>query len=127
MRPGSLGSLIVALIAGSLLCVTSAQAQQVKKGELSGTILSGGVSVPASSSLVVFTAPATGNFILTTFCARDVALSGNTVGPIAPADSDEPCLVFVPGFAIPSGEVLTCTNDEVDPGICSVSGVLSKK
>jgi hypothetical protein len=121
----------------TLLCciafVNDAGAQSMKKGTLSGTVMSGYVTLAATSSAMVFTTPASGFFILTqacpTFGMGQARLVGNTVGDLpTPVPSVSNCVEFVPGLALPANEVLTCHNLTGSGGIpCAVTGVLSTK
>ena len=124
-------TLMFALALGVTVCLTSAVAQQVKNGTISGTLLSAGATVPANSAALVFTAPATGHFILTTFCgdATQLTLRGHTVGFIASLalNAGASCQPLTPGFAIPQGEILSCISSIGFPSDCSISGVLSEE
>ncbi len=121
------GIFVVLLVAG--IISTAAQAQEVKKGTLSGTIATQGVIIPASSSMPVFTAPAAGDgfFIVTQVCtsAQSVTLSGSAIGPLAVSTGN--CQGFTPGLALVPAEVLTCTNTSGNSQECMVTGLRSKK
>jgi hypothetical protein len=119
--------LVALLVVG--LVGTAAHAQVVKKGTLSGTIVSQGATIPTSSSVPVFTAPAAGDgfFILTQVCAsaQSVTISGSGIGPLAVSSGN--CQTFTPGVALLPAEVLTCSNSSGNDQECMVTGLLSKK
>ena len=87
----------------TLLCclafVNDAGAHSMKKGTLSGTVMSGYVTLAAASSAMVFTTPASGFFILTQACPTfgfgQARLVGNTVGDL-PTSLSGGCVEFVP-------------------------------
>ena len=118
---------VVILVAG--LISAAAQAQEVKKGTLSGTVATQGVIIPADSFMPVYTAPADGDgvFILTQVCssAQSVTLSGSSMGPLAVAGGA--CQSFTPGLALRPSEVLTCSNTSGNSQECMVTGLRSKK
>jgi hypothetical protein len=119
--------LVVLFVAG--VVGTAAQAQVVKKGTLSGTIVSQGATIPFSDSVPVYTAPAAGDgfFILTQVCAsaQSVTISGSVLGPLAVSTGN--CQSFTPGVALFPSEVLTCSNSSGNDQECMVTGLLSKK
>ena len=104
-------------------------AQSVKKGTLSGTIVTHGVTIPAGGSMTVVTAPADGEgvFVVTQVCssAQSVSLSGSVIGPLAVPGGA--CQSFTPGLALLPSEVLTCTNPSGGSQECMVTGLYSKK
>ena len=120
---------VFVVLSVAVLMSAPAKAQSVKKGTLSGTVATQGVTVPADSSAAVFTAPADGEgfFIVTQVCssAQSVTLSGSAMGPVAVAGGI--CESFHPGLALQPSEVLTCTNTSGSSQECMVTGLLSKK
>jgi len=120
--------LAVALILAVALC-GSADAQQVKKSTLSGTIMSAAVTIPVSTAPLLTAPPSTGGrFILTQACISDVptavVLRSVALGRLA---LQAGCTTFDPGFAIAAGDTLECENLVGGAQTCVVSGVLSKK
>jgi hypothetical protein len=120
---------IFVVLSVTALMGAPALAQSVKKGTLSGTIATQGVTIPADSSTAVLTAPADGDgvFVVTQICssAQSVSLSGSAMGPLAVAGGA--CQSFTPGLALLPSEALTCANSSGSPQECMVTGLLSKK
>jgi hypothetical protein len=119
---------IAASLLMSVLASTPAMAQVIKKGTLSGKIVSAAVEVAPTTAATVYTTPATGFFILTQVCVQDrseMAVRGATLGPLV---TDDRCTTYTPGVALPRNEVITCANNDATPtGACSITGVLSPK
>jgi hypothetical protein len=103
-----------------------AGAQQIKNGDLTGTVMSGHALVDGNGQANVLQTPTKGQFIMTQFCkeANSTQLQGSTVGVIT---TDNDCTTFFPGVAIPANEILFCRNLDGQSRSCSVTGVLSKK
>jgi len=87
-----------------------------------------------SDTEVVYTTPASGDFILTQFCASPspdggVLLSAAGLGGIAQAGLTN-CFTFTPGLSIPKGSAVSCsTFPGASPGsyFCMISGVQTTK
>jgi hypothetical protein len=87
-----------------------------------------------SDTEVVYTTPASGDFILTEFCASPlpdggVLLSAAGLGGIAQAGLTS-CFTFTPGLSIPKGSAVSCsTASGASPGsyFCMISGVQTVK
>ena len=83
---------------------------------------------------IVYTTPASGDFILTEFCASPqpdggVLLSAAGLGGIAQAGLTS-CFTFTPGLSIPKGSAVSCsTTSGASPGsyFCMISGVQTAK
>ncbi len=110
---------------------TSADAQVLKGGGFSGTLITETAVAPTFSSVDIYTTPSglkALKFILTQVCVEDrgaVVFSGSTMGTVALFDD---CTTFSPGLAIPKGETLTFTEiDESGNIAVMITGVLSKK
>jgi hypothetical protein len=116
----------MALVVAIALVAGSAQAQQIKNGELTGTVKSGHVLVSGNGQATVLQTPNKNQFIMTQFCKEDgdTNLQGSTLGVITTTNG---CTEFSPGVAIPPNEVLFCNNGDSQSRSCSVTGVLSKK
>ena len=116
----------VMLVATMTLAAGAADAQQIKSGELTGTVTSGHALVSGNGQATVLQTPAKGQFIMTQFCkeSNSTELQGSTLGVIT---TDNDCTTFVPGVAIPPSEILFCRNLDTPSRSCSVTGVLSKK
>ena len=95
----------------------------------SAFLLTQGATIPADSSMAVFTAPAEGEgvFVVTQVCssAQAVSISGSAIGPLAVPGGA--CQSFTPGLALLPSEVLTCTTTSGSPQECMVTGLFSKK
>lgn len=117
---------ILAGVVGLGLLKTAAQAQIFP---LVGTVSSASAVVAANSTTPVFTTPASGYFILTQFCGGfGMSVSGNTFGNIAVGSSDTECNTFNPGYVLPQGETIQCTNPlSGGPSWCNISGILEKQ
>lgn len=126
--------LIGALVAIAALITIGAMtdAQEVKLGDsdmmvngspvltagsfgLTGTIYTTSSTLGPNTAGPIFTAPATGNFVLTQLCTASYdpsfgvnPLAGSTLGPIA--YFSENCNLYWPGFAIPQNEIITAEN-----------------
>jgi hypothetical protein len=83
----------------------------------------------------VYTTPASGDFILTEFCASlqpdgGVLLSAAGLGGIAQTGPTTSCFTFTPGLSIPKGSLVSCsTASGASPGsyFCMISGVQTAK
>ena len=120
-------AVVFALVLAGGVMTTRAQAQQLSKGTLTGTIVSKAVEIQASGSATVFTTPAKGFFVLTQLCVENknnVTLKGATVGTIA---VDEECTTYNPGIAFGKEETITCVNDGASASNCLITGVIAKK
>ncbi len=124
---GLIAVFTIAAFSGSI-----SEAQTVKKGTLTGKILTRSVNVPDLGSAAVFTTDveAKGAFwlILTQVCVEDegdLTFDGNTMGQIV---LDNECTTFEPGLAIPRGETLTFTEtgNQGAQG-AMITGILVKK
>lgn len=117
---------MTALVVGVSLAAGTAWAQQIKNGNLSGTLMSGHALVTGNGQANVLQTPSKGNFIMTQFCKEDndTELQGSSLGVITTTNS---CTTFSPGVPIPRDEVLFCRNPDTQSRSCSVMGVLSKK
>jgi len=117
-------------------------AQNLKAGNLSGTVVSASATAPmGGTDALILTTPASGAFVLTQVCTAgapgsnnedNVRVVGSTVGPIAQSyvtGDLGSCTVYTPGLAIPAGEELRCVQSGASGGAatCTVTGVLSKK
>lgn len=126
-----MGRLVVATVAVCAL-VSSVQAQVIKKGELSGRIVTVGVLGPAGGSAVLYTAPDAkeGRFILSKLCAAQEngnhAVLASSLGSLEATDRPD-CTDFSPGLALPPGEQLTCRGFTDTGRYCVATGVLSRK
>ena len=121
-----LTGMTMALMVAIALAVGSAQAQQIKNGELTGTLMSGHTLVTGNGQANVLQTPSKGRFIMTQFCKEDsdTDLQGSTLGVIT---TTKDCTEFSPGVPIPRDEVLFCRNGDSQSRSCSVMGLLSKK
>ncbi len=97
---------------------------------LKGTIVSASTTVGPSNTANIAKTPASGNFILTQFCAGGaMTLSGSTFGFIAAVVSGPGapnCVTFNRGFALPPNETIRCQNINVVGSNlgCSISAVV---
>jgi len=124
-----LGGSTLAVLASVLL--TAAHGQETDQSVPRGTIVSASVTVPANSSATLFETPQDGRFILTQACVAGLAffgaspLSGNTFGKIIIAQSP-PCTTYVPGIALPKGEIITCEGHFFETRTCMITGVVGR-
>jgi len=121
------------LVALGLLWGARSQAQQLRRGTLSGTIVSRSAGVPGNGSVTVYTTPASGAgfLILTQLWNSDpncVTVRGETFGVIAqPSMSEQPSR-FEPGIALPANEKLICQEScGLQATYCAITGVLSPR
>ena len=121
---------VVAITSLILACVsTQAEAQRVRQGTLSGTVVSASATVQGLSSTVVVTEPAAGFYILKQVCFSDpglLSLSGSVTGVVV-TDSGSQCTTYEPGIGLVADEELSCVNDDSSAHGCTVTGVVSKK
>jgi hypothetical protein len=88
-----------------------------------------------SDTETIYTTPASGDFILTEFCASlqpdgGVLLSAAGLGGIAQTGPTTSCFTFTPGLSIPKGSAVSCsTASGASPGsyFCMISGVQTAK
>ncbi len=96
---------------------------------LRGTVVSASTNVAPGATKKVATTPASGKFVLTQFCAGGpMSLAGATFGfiaAVAQTTGASNCVAFRSGYALPSNEVLQCTNlNTLGSSVgCSISGV----
>jgi hypothetical protein len=118
--------------------------QVVKKGTLSGTLLSGAVTAAAGTTETILTAPSSGFTILLRVCGAKpvggenpvVAVSGSSLGVLATFGSDATenqggnglCADLSPGLVLPPGEVLRCKDVfGTSSASCTAMSVVSRK
>lgn len=83
----------------------------------------------------VYTTPATGDFIVTTFCASVVAggvqLAAAGLGTLAQTGIGASCTTFSPGISVGPSTAISCaTGSGASPGtvyFCSISGLQTLK
>jgi hypothetical protein len=132
----------VASLVAVLALAGPALGQTVKKGTLSGTVVSASATAPSGGTQAdLLTTPATGSFLLTQLClvgapgfnnVENGHVAGSTLGRIAQVYTDGnlgSCSTWEPGLAIPAGETLRCvqTGASAGPLACTITGVQSKK
>jgi hypothetical protein len=119
-------AMISAVLLTGVLAHAPAHAQQVKKGTLTGRIVSAAVEVPGNSSGPLFTTPAKGFFVLTQVCTedKDADVRGATLGPIY---NENKCTTYNPGIGFPQNEAITCVNNNPDPSGCFITGIITRK
>lgn len=133
MARASLRARLAALLALALApapLAAPAGAQQLKKGQVSGTILSFSATGPPAAFTSIATLPATGRFVLMQICANDgpATVAGDTVGTIYVSNGNgDGCTRFHPGIALPPGEDMGFTNGAAVGVTVVLNGVLSKK
>jgi hypothetical protein len=134
-----------ALLAGIVVAVSTwaflagpTQAQQLKNGMLSGSIVSAIAHPPACTinpnpppyeicpEVDVYTTPTDKAFVATQVCGQYAyGFSGSTIGEFAEQfPENEPCLTYKPGLALPKGETIRCTGSTVGFASCMIIGVL---
>src|SRR5712692_214069 len=100
--------------------------------ELPGTVLVS-ASTPlsmANDAQTVYTTSATGDFVLTQFCASPVSsgtrLAAVGLGGIAQTTATTLCYTFQPGLIMPKAAPITCTTTEFAfaNGFCMIAGLL---
>lgn len=145
-HPHLAGRLSVAfsLCAALALAAAPTLGQDLKKGALSGTLLSGAATAGAGLTAAILTAPATGVTVLLRVCAAKtvmgqnglVGVSGSSLGLIATFGSDaqenqsggHACADLSPGLVLPPGEQLTCADvGGANSATCTAMAVVSKK
>ncbi len=110
---------------------TSADAQVLKGGGFSGTLITQTAVAPNNSRVDIYTTPVglkALKYILTQVRVenrKDVVFTGSTMGTMPLMDD---CTTFNPGLAIPKGETLTFTEDRGNGDMAVlITGILSKK
>jgi hypothetical protein len=120
--------LFIAILAFIIFSSTT-EAQEIKHGGLTGTIVSATTIVCTNGGCVnpIYTTPAEGSFVLTQFCATTDVLRviGSSFGGI-PVNEGIGCTTFSPGIALPQNETISCENGGTF-GDCMITGVLSDK
>jgi len=120
-------AVVFAVLLTGVALTTPAQAQQLKKGTLTGEILSKTWPIQANSSATMFTTPTKGFFVLTQLCVENknnVTVRAASGGLLP---GDEKCTTYNPGFAFPQNEAITCVNDGAGASSCLITGVITKK
>lgn len=126
-------TIFAAAFAAAALFGTTAEAQTIAKGTISGVILTKSVDVPSGGAADVYTTDAAGikgslRLIITQVCVsedeQDLTLDGNTMGQIPLSNQ---CTTFEPGLAIPQGETLTFTDTNTTNQAAMITGILVKK
>jgi hypothetical protein len=98
------------------------------------TITTATINFPGGTGEVVYTTPATGDFILTQFCAGPSASGGILLdaanfGTIAEIANGVGCHTFTPGMSIPPNTALICSTVSAGPAVsrgtyfCTISGM----
>ncbi len=82
------------------------------------SVVTASVNLGASESVIVYTTPAKGDFVLTQFCASPdatdgVRLDATGLGSIAQTTATQSCFTFTPGVSIPKQSVVSCTTNSV--------------
>ena len=118
----------MAVVFAVLLPAGAVFGAEVKNGGVEGGLVSASVEIPAFSAATVFTTPSDKFFVLTTACGTGLPIvSGGTFGFITTIASENQCVNFNPGYALPKDEAIICTNLFGGSVNCSISGVLTKK
>ncbi len=125
-------SIVVGLAAALALTASSVDAQIMKKGVLTGRILSAARTIPAGQPSSLFSTPSLGDgvFIVTQFCqsSPDVVFSSDNVDPVPTYPGPNGgCTTFTPGIALQPGVAILCTNNSVTEQSCAVTGIHSPK
>jgi len=121
------------LVALGVLLSATAHAQQLRRGTLSGTIVSRSANVPGNGSVTVYTTPASdgGVFILTQVWGWDpgcVTLRGETFGVVSQPGMGAAPSRFEPGIALPANEKLICQEAcGLQGTYCAITGILSPR
>ena len=100
--------------------------------ELPGTVLVSASTPlgPPNDQQTVYTTAATGDFVLTQFCASPVnngtRLAAVGLGGIAQTTATTLCYTFQPGLIMPKGATITCTTTEFafTNTFCMIAGLL---
>ncbi len=79
-------------------------------------VITASVNLGASESVLIYTAPASGDFMLTQFCASPdatggVRLDASALGSVAQTTTAMSCFTFNPGVSIPKGSNVSCTTN----------------
>ena len=88
----------------------------VNRLETASQVVTASANLGASESVLLYTAPASGDFVLTQFCASPDATGGvrldvNGFGSIAQTTSALSCFTFNPGISVPKGSTVSCTTN----------------
>ena len=129
---GALAVLIVTMFSFAWAAINLNSSKSNIYRELPGTVL-----VSASTPLgppnvpeTVYTTSATGDFVLTQFCASPVSsgtrLAAVGLGGIAQTTATTLCYTFQPGLIMPKGGPITCTTTEFafTSTFCMIAGLL---
>jgi hypothetical protein len=86
------------------------------------------VNLGPSESVIVYTIPERGDFILTQFCASPDATGGirldaTGLGGIAQTGATS-CFTFSPGVSIPKGSTLSCSTGSAAPAFAATTSAL---
>jgi hypothetical protein len=120
---------VILLVVG----IGASQAQSLKKGTLSGEVVTASVTAAPGTSPTVITAPPTGAYIVTQAfqiggCGSINASGFGRVPVVLPDGTGE----FSPGLALPPNSTVTCDNPGCGPGTppsvqCILTGVQTTK
>jgi hypothetical protein len=128
---GAAAVLVVAMLSFAWAATNLNSSRSNIYREFPGTTL-----VSASTPLIttadpqlVFTTPATGDFVLTQFCAsptiNGIRLAATGLGGIAHTTTSILCYTFQPGLIMPKAAPITCTTTEfAQNGFCMIAGLL---
>ena len=128
---GAVAVLVVTMVSFAWAAINLNSSKSNIYRELPGTTL-----VSASTPLIttvdpqfVFATPATGDFVLTQFCAsptiNGVRLAATGLGGIAHTTTTVLCYTFQPGLIMPKAASITCTTTEfAQNGFCMIAGLL---
>ena len=98
---------------GSNLNLSKSNINRLQNNSL---VITASVNLGASESVLIYTAPASGDFMLTQFCASPDATGGirldaSALGSIAQTTTALSCFTFNPGVSIPKGSNVSCTTN----------------
>jgi hypothetical protein len=136
--------MVRAVLAVGLAVGSPALGQVVKKGTLSGTLLSGAATAAAGTTATILTAPSSGVTIVLRVCGAkagagenpSIVVSGSSLGVLATFGSDASenqggaglCADLSPGLVLPAGEQLTCSDlFGTSAASCSAMALVSRK
>lgn len=127
-------SLVVPFAIALLGTTPCAEAQRLRGGGLSGTIVSGQAEGAAPLQSMLLAAPAQGFLVVTQVCAeqgsadRPTQVVAGTFGALGESGG---CVTFEPGIALPQGDDVSCANTGLQAGArlprCLVTGVVTNK